>query len=130
MPDLSPEAKERARRAIMVAAVFDEHAEEIEAAVVDVGDGELLVAVVDAQHEFAGLHRVGTADLIERVAGRLLGEMFRTFPVDRVVVRVAKPEAPIGGLNQAIEVQISRTRKQWEEQTRVQQSGYHGQAER
>jgi metallophosphoesterase superfamily enzyme len=68
MPDLSPEAQARARRTIMVAAVFDEHADEIEAAVVEVSDGEVLVAVVDAQHEFAGLHRVETNDLIERVA--------------------------------------------------------------
>ena len=36
MPDLSPEAQERARRTIMVAAVFDEHADEIEAAVLEV----------------------------------------------------------------------------------------------
>ena len=36
MPDLSPEAQERARRTIMVAAVFDEHADEIEAAIVEV----------------------------------------------------------------------------------------------
>jgi hypothetical protein len=68
MPDLSPEAKERARRTIMVAAVFGEHADEIEAAVVDVSAGEVLVAVVDDRHEFTGLHRVDTGDLIERVA--------------------------------------------------------------
>jgi hypothetical protein len=68
MPDLSPEAQARARRTIMVAGVFDEHADEIEAAVLEVSDGEVLVAVVDAQHEFAGLHRVETSDLIERVA--------------------------------------------------------------
>lgn len=68
MPDLSPEAKERARHTIVVAALFGEHAEEIEAAAVDVPDGEVVVAVVDAEHEFTGLHRVDTDDLIERVA--------------------------------------------------------------
>jgi hypothetical protein len=68
MPDLSPEAQERARRTIIVAGVFGEHAEEIEAAVVEVTDGEFLVAVVDDQHEFTGMHRVDTGDLIERVA--------------------------------------------------------------
>lgn len=52
-------------------------------------------------------------ELIERVAWRLMGEMFRTFPVDRVKVRVAKPEAPIGGLNQAVEIEIERDRGQW-----------------
>lgn len=53
-------------------------------------------------------------DLIETVAGRLLHEMFRTFPVERVVVRVAKPEARIGGLNQAVEIELDRTRARWE----------------
>lgn len=53
--------------------------------------------------------------LIERIAWRLMGEMFRTFPVGAVRVRVAKPEAPIGGLNQAVEVEIYRTRDQFEE---------------
>ena len=53
-------------------------------------------------------------DLIERVAWRLMVEMFRTFPIAAVRVRVAKPEAPIGGLNQAVEVEIARTREQWE----------------
>jgi hypothetical protein len=42
--------------------------------------------------------------------------MFRTFPVEEVRVHVAKPEAPIGGLNQAVEVEIARTRKQWEQE--------------
>jgi hypothetical protein len=68
MPDLSHEAKERARRTIMVAAVFGEHAEEIVAAVGGVPPGEVLVAVVDDRHQFVGIHRVETGDLIERVA--------------------------------------------------------------
>jgi dihydroneopterin aldolase len=53
-------------------------------------------------------------NLIEKVAARLTHEMFRTFPVARITVRVAKPEARIGGLNQAVEVEMSRTRAQWE----------------
>ncbi|MBI1785833.1 dihydroneopterin aldolase [Candidatus Sumerlaeota bacterium] len=53
-------------------------------------------------------------NLIEKVAGRLLHEMFRTFPVSRVTVRVAKPEARIGGLNQAVEIELARTREEWE----------------
>lgn len=53
-------------------------------------------------------------NLIERIAGRLVDEMFRTFGVDHVTVCVAKTEARIGGLNQAVEIQISRSRAQWE----------------
>jgi len=52
--------------------------------------------------------------LIEKVAGRVMHEMFRTFQVSRVVVRVAKPEARIGGLNQAVEIELDQTREQWE----------------
>jgi 7,8-dihydroneopterin aldolase/epimerase/oxygenase len=59
-------------------------------------------------------------DLIERIAWRLMAEMFRTFPIQAVRVRVAKPEAPIGGLNQAVEVEIYRTREQFEESQNVQ----------
>ena len=53
-------------------------------------------------------------NLIEKVAARILREMFRTFPVDHVTVRVSKPEARIGGLNQAVEIELARSRSQWE----------------
>jgi dihydroneopterin aldolase len=53
-------------------------------------------------------------NLIERVAWRLIHEMFRTFPIAQATVRVAKPEARIGGLNRAVEVELRRTREQWE----------------
>lgn len=53
-------------------------------------------------------------NLIEKIAGRLVDEMFRTFGVDHVTVRVAKTEARIGGLNQAVEIEIARSRAQWE----------------
>lgn len=59
-------------------------------------------------------------NLIERVAWRLMIEMFRTFPVEEVRVKVAKPEAPIGGLNQAVEVEFCRTRAQFEVEQNVQ----------
>lgn len=49
-------------------------------------------------------------NLIETVAERLAQEILRTFPVDEVTVRVGKPEARIGGLNQAVEVELTRTR--------------------
>jgi hypothetical protein len=67
MVDLSPEARERAGRTIEVAAVFAEHAEVIAAALPDVPDAHVLVAVVDDAHEFTGTHHVPTDSLVERV---------------------------------------------------------------
>lgn len=57
-------------------------------------------------------------NLIEKVAGRILNEMFRTFPVSCVTVRVAKPEARIGGLNQAVEIELTRSRAEWDAEIR------------
>ncbi|MEP6600026.1 MAG: hypothetical protein ABJB98_11350 [Actinomycetota bacterium] len=68
MPDLSPEAKERARRTVDVATVFGEHADEIAFAVGDVPDGHVLVAVVDGEHAFSGTFHVSTDELVERVS--------------------------------------------------------------
>ncbi len=51
-------------------------------------------------------------ELIERIAWRLLEEMFSRFDVDQVTCRVAKPEAPIGGLNGAVVIEYTRTRRQ------------------
>lgn len=65
-------------------------------------------------------------ELIERVAGRLLSEMFRTFPVEAVTVRVAKPEAPIGGLNEAVVIELARTREQWEAQEGIRAQSSEG----
>jgi dihydroneopterin aldolase len=54
-------------------------------------------------------------NLIERVAWCVMAEMFKAFPVvSEVHVHVSKPEAPIGGLNQAAEVEFSRTREEFE----------------
>jgi dihydroneopterin aldolase len=41
---------------------------------------------------------------------RLLEELFATFPIETATVRVAKPEAPLGGLNETAEVEFTRTR--------------------
>jgi FKBP-type peptidyl-prolyl cis-trans isomerase 2 len=67
MPDLSPQAQERARATIVVAEVFEANADEIAAAVADVAEGHVLVAVVDGEHEFAGIHHVSTDELVETV---------------------------------------------------------------
>jgi hypothetical protein len=67
VPDLSPEARARAGRTIEVAGVFAEHAEVIVAALPDVPEGHVLIALVDHQHEFAGTHHVEKATMVERV---------------------------------------------------------------
>lgn len=64
-------------------------------------------------------------NLIERVAWRLVNEMFRTFPIAHATVRVAKPEARIGGLNRAVEVEMSRSREQWERESAEEQEIAH-----
>ena len=65
--DLSPEARQRAHRTVLVADVFGEHAEVIVAALPDVPDGHVLVAVVDGSHSFGGTHHVEQSELVERV---------------------------------------------------------------
>jgi hypothetical protein len=65
--DLSPEARLRAERTVSVASVFADHAEVIVARLPDVPTGQVLVAVVDLDHEFAGLHHVERETLVERV---------------------------------------------------------------
>ena len=67
MPDLSPEASERAERTILVAEVFSANADEIAAAVIRSPHDHVLVAVVDAEHRFTGTHHVARTDLVERV---------------------------------------------------------------
>jgi hypothetical protein len=67
MADLTPEARERASRTIVVADIFAEHAEEIAAAVGDLPTDHVLVAVINRDHEFTGLHEVDKTNLVERV---------------------------------------------------------------
>jgi hypothetical protein len=68
MPDLSPEAKVRARRTILVSDVIADHADEIAAATENLPDGHVLVALVDARCHFIGVHEVSETELIARVA--------------------------------------------------------------
>lgn len=67
MPDLSPEAKARASRTVEVAEVFADNAEVIVAALRDVPDSHVLVALVDDTHAFTGTHHVEKASMVERV---------------------------------------------------------------
>lgn len=67
MPDLSPEAQDRARETIVVAEIFGANAELIAAAVAETEDSHVLVAVVDRSHAFTGTHYVSKDDLVEMV---------------------------------------------------------------
>jgi hypothetical protein len=67
MADLTPEAKQRARGAIAAAGIFAAHADEIAEAVGRLPAKHVLVAVVDADHEFRGAHQVDETELIDRV---------------------------------------------------------------
>jgi hypothetical protein len=67
MPDLSPEARDRARETIAVAEVFGANADEIAAAVAESSPGHVLVAVVDETHAFAGTHHVSRDELVDAV---------------------------------------------------------------
>lgn len=65
--DYSNEARTAAEGKARAATVFAEHAEVIVAALPDLPDGHVLVAVVDAEHEFAGTHQVAKDDIVARV---------------------------------------------------------------
>jgi hypothetical protein len=67
MPDLSPEARARAGRTVEVSAVFAAHADEIVAALADVPEGHVLIALVDHAHAFSGTHHVEKATMVERI---------------------------------------------------------------
>lgn len=65
--DHSPEARAGAERKAAAAAVFAEHADVIVAALPDVPDGHVLVAVVDDGHIFSGTHHVAQDEIVARV---------------------------------------------------------------
>jgi hypothetical protein len=68
MADVSPAARDRADRTTLAAPVFGSNAARIAAAVLRLGAGRVLVAVVDAQLGYGGEHEVDTADIVDRVA--------------------------------------------------------------
>jgi hypothetical protein len=65
--DYSTEARAAAERKARAAIVFAEHAEAIVAALPDVPEGHVLVAVVDHQHAFTGTHHVAQDEIVERI---------------------------------------------------------------
>ncbi len=65
--DHSPEARHAALGKAKAATVFADNAEVIVAALVDVPEGHVLVAVVDHTHDFTGTHHVPQTDIVARV---------------------------------------------------------------
>jgi hypothetical protein len=65
--EYSPEARAAAEGKVRAAGVFADHAEVIVAALPDVPDGHVLVAVVDEGHAFTGTHHVSKDELVARV---------------------------------------------------------------
>ncbi|MGI8667667.1 MAG: hypothetical protein ACR2N4_16855 [Jatrophihabitans sp.] len=65
--DLSPEQIEKSRRTIRAAEVFADNSEAIVAHVGELPADHVVVAVVTAEHDFAGVHHVSRHELVERV---------------------------------------------------------------
>ena len=65
--DYSAEAHSAAHGRARAAQVFADHAEIIVAALVDVPEGHVLVAVVDETHAFTGMHHVARDEIAGRV---------------------------------------------------------------
>lgn len=65
--DFSSEARDAAHGKARAAEVFADHAEHIVAALPDVPDEHVLVAVVGPDHEFTGTHHVKQDEIVERV---------------------------------------------------------------
>jgi hypothetical protein len=65
--DYSAEARTAAEGKAKAATVFADNAEVIVAALPDLPDGHVLVAVVDDAHEFAGTHPVAKDEIVARV---------------------------------------------------------------
>ncbi|MEP6852315.1 MAG: hypothetical protein ABJA87_06620 [bacterium] len=69
MADVSPEAVARAEQTVAAAPVFAANAEVIAARTPDLPEGHVLVAVVDAEPSFSGMHVVARASLVATVPG-------------------------------------------------------------
>ena len=52
--------------------------------------------------------------LIEKLADRIAESVLRKYKTDKVVVRVRKPHAPVKGVLDTVEVEIVRTKKDYE----------------
>ena len=88
--DYSTEARDAAEGKVRAAGVFADHAEAIVAALPDVPDGHVLVAVVDGDHAFAGTHHVAADEIVARVPELEGGGWAMVFSPDSDVAAVRR----------------------------------------
>jgi dihydroneopterin aldolase len=53
--------------------------------------------------------------LVEALAGKIIKQVFIHFNPDKVLIRIRKPGAPVKGVLDTVEVELERTRRQFEE---------------
>lgn len=83
------------------------------------GSSDDLSKSIDYSEVFEIVAQVATGEpcrLIESVAERIAREILRRFAVDEVVVRVKKPQAPLKGVFSWVGVEITRRRREEDEQ--------------
>lgn len=98
-PRFSPEARARAERTIGVAEVFVANIETILAALPYVPDGFVLVGLVDAGHQFAGLHQIATASMVHELP-QLEGDGWAmVFPRDTTRADIERRTAELADIN-------------------------------
>jgi hypothetical protein len=108
MVDLSDEARARAGRTIEVAAVFAENADVIIAALPDLPDAHVLVAVVDGAHEFTGTHHVPNGSLVEQVPALEGDGWAMVFPPGSTRADIERRTRELAEINQARIAAIDR----------------------
>jgi hypothetical protein len=98
-PRFSPEARARAERTIGVADVFAANVETILEALPYVPDGFVLVGLVDVEHNFAGLHQIATATMVDEVP-QLEGEGWAmVFPPGTTRADIERRTAELADIN-------------------------------
>lgn len=72
-------------------------------------DLDLTVNYVDVYTIVKDIVEEQEFDLVEALAEAIAGQILSAYDLERVVVRVRKPHAPIGGVTDGVEVEIVRT---------------------
>jgi hypothetical protein len=96
--DHSPEARAAAEDKARAAGVFADHAEVIVAALPDVPEGHVLVAVVDEKHTFTGTHHVAESDIVARIPELEAGGWAMVFTPGADVADVRRRSGEMGTL--------------------------------
>lgn len=108
--DFSPQARAAAHDKARAAGVFADHAEVIVAALPELPDGHVLVAVVDDSHAFAGTHHVPQAELVTRIPELEAGGWAMVFTSGTGVADVQRRTDEMGTLARRRAEMIDRIR--------------------